>query len=100
MNSFTTNLQINIDEFTFIIFHKEKILLRTWEECAKTIIYEFVKNSNIDVVFDGKVNEKIGGNLQGYTRTYDLGLKDYYFAIAYNEHIPDMGVCIKFSAKA
>ena len=63
MNSFTTNLQINIDEFTFIIFHKEKILLRTWEECAKTIIYEFVKNSNIDVVFDGKVNEKIGGNL-------------------------------------
>ena len=100
MNSFTTNLQINIDEFTFIIFHKEKILLRTWEECAKTIIYEFVENSNIDVVFDGKVKEKIGGNLQGYTRTYDLGLKDYYFAIAYNEYIPDMGVCIKFSAKA
>ena len=58
VNSFTTNLQINIDEFTFIIFCKEKILLRTWEECAETIIYEFVKNSNIDVVFDGKVNWK------------------------------------------
>ena len=100
MNGFTTNLCLNIDEFTFSIFCSEKNDSKTWEECAELIIENFVRNTKINIVFNGNVKDKIAGNLQGYTRTYDFGLKDYYFAMAYNERVSEMGVCVKFSAKA
>ena len=100
MNGFTTNLCLNIDEFTFSIFCSEKNDSKTWEECAELILENFVRNTKINIVFNGNVKDKIAGNLQGYTRTYDFGLKDYYFAMAYNERVSEMGVCVKFSAKA
>lgn len=93
-------LHINIDEITLTVLPKKKIYIENWNKYANGIIFRFIKSSKVDVVFNGQLQEMVSGRLQGYSRSYNLGAKDYYFAMAYNENHPTMGVCIRFSARA
>ncbi len=96
----TQKLLLNIDEFTFTILPQQKIDINIWDPYAESIIYNFVQSSHVDKVFAGEVTEMESAKLEGYSRSFNMGLKDYYFAMAYNPYQPTMGVCVRFSAKA
>ncbi len=93
-------LKLGIDEFTLTIFPKEKEIISKWINTASSIIEHFSTTTKIESILNGKLEEMRHNKLQGYTTAYNLGSKDYYFCIAYNENHPDMGVCVRFSAKA
>lgn len=94
------HLLLGIDEFTFTILLKNRIPIDMWIPSAEKIVSEFVRCSLIERVFDRRLEETDIAKLQGYSRIYNLGLTDYYFAVAYNPDHPTMGVCVRFSARA
>ena len=79
---------------------EEKIKVDEWDRKALYLISDFISASHVNIVFNGQMEEMTTGKLNGYTKCYNMGPKDYYFAMAYNEMYPTMGVCIRFSAKA
>ena len=91
---------IGIDEFTLTILLKNKCNAINWINYAENIIGDFVQKSELETVLNGTLQEVNTGKLQGYTTVYNLGSKDFYIALGYNETHPRMGVCIRFSAKA
>lgn len=93
-------LHIGVDEITFTIRLKEKVKMDEWDKRALNIIFDFVSASMVDIIFNGDIEPMTTGSLNGYTRCYNMGPKDFYFAMAYNEMYPNMGVCVRFSAKA
>lgn len=95
-----TILHIGVDEITFTIRLEEKIKVDEWDRKALYLISDFISASHVNIVFNGQMEEMTTGKLNGYTKCYNMGPKDYYFAMAYNEMYPTMGVCIRFSAKA
>ena len=94
------NILLNVDEFTFTIMLNNKDIVEKWIMYAENIICKFVRISRLENIFDGKLSEMSSEKLEGYDKCYNMGLKDYYFAMAYHTCRMDMGVCIKFSAKA
>ena len=94
------HILLNVDEFTLTMLLTAKDSLDEWVKCAEEIIHQFVAISMVEQIFDGELSEMSCEKLEGYDKCYNLGIKDYYFAIAYHSYRMDMGVCIKFSAKA
>ncbi len=94
------NVILGIDEFTIIFMPKEKYGIDEWDKKARVIVDDFFQLSQIEAVFDGKKSRMTEKLPAGYTEGYDVGLKDFYFAVAYNRVMPDMCVCVRFSAKA
>lgn len=93
-------LLVGVDEITIVILPSYKMAILTWEKYAETIILHFVKITEIEKILNGKLEESDVKKMAGYDRNYNLGIKDYYFNIAYNTGNPNMGVCIRFSAKS
>lgn len=93
-------LKLGIDEFTITIFPQKNTIITKWINTASSIIEHFSNATKIESILNGKLEEMNHNKLQGYTKAYNLGSKDFYFCIAYNENHPDMGVCVRFSAKA
>lgn len=91
---------LNIDEFSLTILPEKGIAIDEWEKYAEKIIDQFVRITQIEKIYDGKVTKMMTEKLEGYDVCYNLGIKDYYFAMAYHSIRADMGVCIKYSAKA
>ena len=94
------SLLLGIDEFTITILTDQKHLKTNWSATAEKWISEFLKQSDIEKIMNSHVEEMAYSKPQGYTKAYNLGLTDYYIAFAYHESNPDMGVCIRFSAKS
>lgn len=93
-------LLLGIDEFTFTVILRDKIIINKWEDKAHNIINEILRYTLVEKVLDGQLEEMAAGKPDGYPKAFNLGLKDYYFAIAYHPSHPAMGVCVRFSAKA
>ena len=99
MNSKPT-LLLGIDEFTITIIPNEKIFNIDWKNTAENQIQNFVKLFDVEQIMNGSLQEMETSKPQGYTKAFNLGIEDYYIAFAYHEDLPDMGVCIRFSAKS
>lgn len=93
-------MRVGIDEFTLTILLNNKCTAMEWISCAENIIQQFLKKTKIETVLNGTLELVTSGKLQGYTTVYNLGLKDFYIALGYNEAHPRMGICVRFSAKA
>lgn len=93
-------LLLGIDEFTFTVILRDKIIINKWEDKAHSIIDEILRYTLLEKVLDGQLEEMSTGKPEGYLMAYNLGLKDYYLAIGYHPSHPAMGVCVRFSAKA
>lgn len=94
------NLLLGIDEITLVILPVYKMDISVWEEYAEAIILNFIQLSEIEIILNSTLEISDTKKLSGYNINYNLGIQDYYFCIAYNSGNPEMGVCIKFSAKA
>lgn len=93
-------LDVQIDEFTLVLqATKRPSSIETWPSLANSLIYEFTRLSNIELVLGELVN-----STDSLPRGYSHGLScknvPYYFSIAYHTDFIQMGVCIKFSAHA
>lgn len=91
---------LGVDEITLVILPLYGIEILKWEEYAENIILNFITSAEIETIFDSKLEESTIKRLSGYNLNYNLGITDYYFCIAYNTGNSNMGVCVKFSAKA
>lgn len=99
MNS-TPTLLLGIDEFTITMIPNKKIFNIDWKATAENQINNVVKISDIEEIMNGSLQEMDSSKPQGYSKAYNLGIKDYYIAFAYHENLPEMGICIRFSAKS
>lgn len=95
-------IELGVDEITLVLQlpaeAKSILESKKWKEVAEDIRLQFEMESEIRTVL-GKV--KIGRKApEGYTTVYEYGDHAFYFAVAYHEYRPDMGVIVKFSAQA
>jgi len=92
---------LGIDEFTFTIIPDDtRMEIDEWHTEAEEIVDIFFQASKSEYIFDGEKEPMFDKKPAGYTHSYNVGSKDYYLAVAYNDCHPDMGICVRFSAKA
>lgn len=96
----TPHCLIGVDEFTVVLFPKGPIEnLYEWSELVRDTIGEFAYRTSINAFF---------GSFEPMTMKKPAGCSDaltitevpWYFAIGWNDHSPNMGVVVRFSAYA
>lgn len=97
-------IKISVDEFTLVLQvsesgkHKYMAKYKDWPKTALALIDDFAKLADLEAIF-GKMRKETN-TPQGYNFAYSFGENDFYFAIAFHMTNMDMGVIVKFSAKA
>lgn len=95
-------LEFGVDEITLVLQLslglKKKYKPFDWEIVADDLINTFVQKSNFETIFGEAIQEKRAP--QGYTVAYTFGRHDFYLVIAYHPFHSNMGIVVKFSARA
>lgn len=92
-------LWVGVDEFTITLHTHYSEKSNDWMTTAESFIVRFIKLSRLTELFGEKtsVNSKLPA---GYTNGYMYETISGYFAVAFNDRFPNMGVIVKFSAEA
>lgn len=92
------SLSVGVDEFTLILQPIDKPKITEWPEVVGQIITTFLQNSKLEEMFGGMENAtKVQA---GYTAGLTYTDRPWYLAISWNEDMPTMGVCVRYSAHA
>lgn len=95
-------LEVGVDEITMVLqlapSNKHILASDSWEDVAEGLICRFDKKSDLKALLGSKNFEQKAP--AGYTHAYHYGEHSFYFAVAYHQFQPSMGVIIKFSAQA
>lgn len=93
-------LIVDVDQFTMVIKPAYPFEYDDWRYgVAIDLIDEFIDKSKICYVL-GNIVEADKNLPSGYTEGYTIENSLYYFSIAFNEAMPNMGVIVKFSGHA
>lgn len=97
-------IEVSVDELT-IVFRLNKDCKNHfynkymyWENIAEIMIHLITKQAEFESVF-GEKKEQLN-KPEGYTKSYTFGNHSFYFAIGYHSYHSEMGIIIKFSARA
>lgn len=92
------SLTVGIDEFTLVLQPVEKAKITEWPEVAEQMIATFLGKSKLAELF-GKMEraEKVQA---GYTSGLTYTNRPWYLVISWNEDMPTMGICVRYSAHA
>ncbi len=92
------SLSVGVDEFTLILQPIDKVKITEWPEVAEQIITTFLCKSKLAEFF-GEMEraEKVQA---GYTSGLTYTNRPWYLVISWNEDMPTMGICVRYSAHA
>lgn len=90
------SLSVGVDEFTLILQPIDKVKITEWPEVAEQIITTFLCKSKLAEFF-GEMEraEKVQA---GYTSGLTYTNRPWYLVISWNEDMPTMGICVRYSA--
>ena len=92
------SLTVGVDEFTVILQPIDKATILEWPEVAEQIIATFLQKSKLVEMF-GKM-EYATKVQAGYTSGLTYSNRPWYLVVSWNEDMPNMGICVRFSAYA
>lgn len=91
-------IYLGIDQFTVMLFPKVEKLAE-WKNIATNTVAFAERRLKVSDILGTISNEAIKPP-QGYTVAFQYGMHNFYFVIAFHDMKPDMGIIIKFSARA
>ena len=92
------SLAVGVDEFTLVLQPLDKVSVMAWPDMADLMLSVFLEKSRLVNLF-GKMD--YAAKVQaGYTSGLTYTDRPWYLAISWNEDMPTMGICVRFSAHA
>ena len=92
------SLTVGVDEFTLVLQPLDKVSVMAWPDMADLMLSVFLEKSRLVNLF-GKMD--YAAKVQaGYTSGLTYTDRPWYLTISWNEDIPTMGICVRFSAHA
>lgn len=98
VSALSPRIECGIDEFTIVLQPTPRVPIDRWIAEAQNIIYEFIKLSKIEELFE-EMEVTTHKLVQGYTSGFILN-RPFYLCICFNSELEAMGVCCRFSAYA
>ena len=92
------SLIVGVDEFTLVLQPIDKAKITEWPEVAEEMMSTFLAKSRLTDLF-GPV-EHTAQAQAGYTSGLTFGNRPWYLTISWNEDMPTMGICVRYSAHA
>lgn len=92
-------LEVGVDEFTLVLRSAGKMDVMDWLDELDKMIDEFVRLSHIEDLY-GELEVATSKLQAGYTNGLTIQDRPWHFMLCWHEDIPNMGICIKFSAHA
>lgn len=92
-------LRVGIDQFTLVIKPDFEFEYEDWEDIALMLIEDLISKADFENIFS-EMQAMLSKLPEGYTRGFTCPMEPFYFAIAYHEAFPKMGVICKFSGNA
>lgn len=92
------SLSVGVDEFTLVLQPIDKVKITEWPEVAEQMITTFLGKSKLAELFGemGRAEKVQAGYTSGLTYTN----RPWYLVISWNEDMPTMGICVRYSAHA
>lgn len=96
----TPHCVVGIDEVTVVLFPTAPLEdLREWPEVVRKTVDEFLRRTSMKVLF-GNLEPMVNKRPAGCTEALTITEVPWYFAIGWNDHSPNMGIIVRFSAYA
>ena len=92
------SLTVGVDEFTLILQSPDKVKVTDWPDTVDMMLSVFLEQSQLENLF-GRMDNATKMQA-GYTSGLTYTDRPWYLAISWNEDIPTMGICVRFSAYA
>ena len=92
------SLTVGIDEFTLVLQPVEKAKITEWPEVAEEMISTFLTKSRLTDLYGPM--EPAAKMQAGYTSGLTYSDRPWYLTISWNEDMPTMGICVRYSAHA
>ena len=92
------SLTVGIDEFTLVLQPVEKAKITEWPEVAEEMISTFLIKSRLSDLYGPM--EPAAKMQAGYTSGLTYSDRPWYLTISWNEDMPTMGICVRYSAHA
>ena len=93
-----SSLTVGVDEFTLILQPPDKVKVTDWPDTVDMMLSAFLDHSQLENLF-GRMDDATKMQA-GYTSGLTYTDRPWYLAICWNEDMPTMGVCVRFSAHA
>ena len=92
------SLTVGVDEFTLILQSPDKVKVTDWPDTVDKILETFLHSSRLTRLF-GPMSP--AAKMQaGYTSGLTFDNRPWYLTISWNEDMPTMGICVRYSAHA
>ena len=92
------SLTVGVDEFTLILQSPDKVKVTDWPDTVDKILETFLHSSRLTRLF-GPMSP--AAKMQaGYTSGLTFDNRPWYLTISWNEGMPTMGICVRYSAHA
>lgn len=92
------SLTVGVDEFTLILQSPDKVKVTDWPDTVDKILETFLHRSRLTRLF-GPMSP--AAKMQaGYTSGLTFDNRPWYLTISWNEDMPTMGICVRYSAHA
>lgn len=93
-----SSLAVGVDEFTLVLQPPDKVKILEWPDKIDEMLEIFLRKSRLEDLF-GKMGhaEKVQA---GYTAGVTCITRPWYLTISWNEDMPNMGICVRYSAHA
>lgn len=93
-----SSLAVGVDEFTVILQPPDKVKVTDWPDTVDLMLSAFLDHSQLESLF-GRMDNATKMQA-GYTSGLTYTDRPWYLTISWNEDIPTMGICVRFSAHA
>ena len=90
-------LSVSVDEFSLVLFCPTEDVGDDWGDLVHIMINEFICLSKIGYLL-GSVVEMKEKKPKAYSQALTIEDVPYYFAIAYHDIMPNMGILVRFTA--
>lgn len=92
------SLTVGVDEFTLVLQPPDKVKVTDWPDTVDMMLETFLHRSRLTRLF-GPMSPAVKVQA-GYTSGLTYTDRPWYLAICWNEDMPTMGVCVRYSAHA
>lgn len=93
-----SSLTVGVDEFTLILQAVDKVKVTDWPDTVDMMLSVFLTKSQLVNLF-GRMDNATKMQA-GYTSGLTYTDRPWYLVICWNEDMPTMGICVRYSAHA
>lgn len=92
------SLSVGVDEVTLVLQSSDKVPVMMWPDVAEVMIATFLDKSKLTELF-GSMEPAVKMQA-GYSSGLTFGNRPWHLTINWNEDMPTMGICVRYSAHA